>query len=203
MLRYDGPMNHAHLHHRFRPAADAPLRAVQDAFLSWAEEQDARHELVRGTIVMMSPVNRAHAVLTVRIITALARQIDPDRYDVTGPDFGVRTSTGVRSPDVMVDVRDEAGHRAAEAPILIGEVLSPSSIAVDMVEKAAEYTALASLQVYIVFAQEEPRAWIWQRDDDGRFPSSPVMVAGAETALAIDALGAGLPFAELYRGLGA
>ncbi len=196
-------MNHAHRHHRFRPAADAPLRAVQDAFLVWAGEQDSRHELVGGQIVMMSPVNRVHAVLTVRIITALARQVDPDRYDVTGPDFGVRTSAGVRSPDVMVDVRDEGGHRAAEAPILIAEVLSPSSIAVDMVDKVGEYTALASLQAYVVFSQDEPRAWIWQRDGEGRFLASPAMVAGADATLVVEALGAGQSFAELYRGIGA
>ncbi len=196
-------MNQIDRHARFEPAADAPLEAVQDAFLAWAEEQDDRHELVGGKIVMMSPVNRAHAVLTVRIITALARQLDPDRYDVTGPDFGVRTSTGIRSPDVMVDRRDEAGHCAADAPTLIGEVLSPSSLAVDLVEKAAEYNALPSLQTYIVFAQDNPRAWVWQRDDEGRFPASPVMVAGGETVIAIDALGVGLPLGEIYRGLGA
>ncbi len=196
-------MNQIDRHARFEPAADAPLEAVQDAFLAWAEEQDDRHELVGGKIVMMSPVNRAHAVLTVRIITALARQLDPDRYDVTGPDFGVRTSTGIRSPDVMVDRRDEAGHCAADAPTLIGEVLSPSSVAVDLVEKAAEYNALPSLQTYIVFAQDDPRAWVWQRDDEGRFPASPVMVAGGETVIAIDALGVGLPLGEIYRGLGA
>jgi Uma2 family endonuclease len=196
-------MNQIDRHARFEPAADAPLEAVQDAFLAWAEEQDDRHELVGGKIVMMSPVNRAHAVLTVRIITALARQLDPDRYDVTGPDFGVRTSTGIRSPDVMVDRRDEAGHCAADAPTLIGEVLSPSSLAVDLVEKAAEYNALPSLQTYIVFAQDDPRAWVWQRDDEGRFPASPVMVAGGETVIAIDALGVGLPLGEIYRGLGA
>ena len=196
-------MNHAHHQHGFRPAADAPLRAVQDAFLLWAGEQDERHELVGGAIIMMSPVNRAHAVLTVRLIAALARQLDSDRYDVTGPDFGVRTHRGIRSPDVMVDARAPSNSRAAEAPILIGEVLSPSSVAVDMVEKVAEYTALASLQVYLVFSQDEPRAWVWRRNDGGRFPDAPAMVSGADAILAVDALGANLSFAEIYRGLGA
>lgn len=196
-------MNHAHRHHGFEAATNAPLAAAQDAFLLWAAEQEGRHELVGGQVVMMAPVNRAHAVLSVRIAAALFRQVDPDRFDVTGPDFGVRTQAGVRSPDVMVDLRSGSASRAAEAPVLIGEILSPSSIAIDMLTKTSEYTALPSLQLYVVFSQDEPRAWLWQRDDQGAFPDRPVMIAGADAVLSIPSLEAALPLGELYRGIGA
>jgi Uma2 family endonuclease len=196
-------MNHAHCHGGFEPATNAPLAAAQDTFLLWAAEQEGRHELVGGKVVMMSPVNRAHAVLTVRIVAALFRQVDPDRFDVTGPDFGVRTQAGVRSPDVMVDLRSDQASRAAESPAFIGEVLSPSSIAIDMITKASEYTALPSLQLYVVFSQDEPRAWLWQRDENGSFPDKLTMIAGVEDVLFIPRLDAALPLGELYRGIGA
>ena len=83
------------------------------------------------------------------------------------------------------------------------EVLSPSSVGTDMVEKLAEYTSLASLEAYIVASQDEPICWVWQRSGEDRsFPKTPEEIAGRDKAIMIAALGISLPLSEIYRGIG-
>ena len=41
---------------------------------------------------------------------------------------------------------------STDRPIFLAEVLSPSSETRDFVEKLEEYTAIASLQTYVIFA---------------------------------------------------
>ena len=108
-----------------------------------------------------------------------------------------------RYPDVLVEaVNPDLKGRTSETPIFIGEVLSPSSIPVDMRQKAAEYATLASLQTYAVFSQDEPTVWVWQRDESG-LPEKPTRLEGREARLDIPALETSLPLADIYRGIGA
>ena len=80
------------------------------------------------------------------------------------------------------------------------EVLSPSSLAVDLHDKPAEYLGLSSLECYIVAAQDEPRVWVWQRAADGArpFPDSAEKHEGIDATIPIRALGIDLPLAEIY-----
>ena len=120
---------------------------------------------------------------------------------MTGAELGVRTGAGVRYPDILVSQRtSERKALAATDPVFIAEILSPSSLAIDMVEKAAEYTAMPSLAAYAVFAQDEARAWIWERRD-GRFPDKPDMIAGRDAVMTLEPIGAALRFDDLYAAL--
>jgi len=69
--------------------------------------------------------------------------------------------------------------------------------------KAAEYMSLASLEAYIVAAQDEPRLWIWHRSSeaDRHWPKVPHEVHGREKAVPVAALGLDLPMAEIYASL--
>lgn len=90
----------------------------------------------------------------------------------------------------------------SDAPVLIVEVLSPSSTGTDLTAKLAEYTSLPSLQAYIVASQDEPIVWVWQRDAaTGAFPDKPQEVSGREAAIGVAALELSLPMADLYRGI--
>jgi Uma2 family endonuclease len=88
-----------------------------------------------------------------------------------------------------------------EAPLLIVEVLSLSSLQTDMREKADEYLTLPSLHAYVVASQDEPRVWVWLRGDDGKFPKEPTMIAGADQTLAVAALGLSISLGEVYAPL--
>ena len=84
----------------------------------------------------------------------------------------------IRFPDVVVDAAGQAsGDLKATAPVLIAEVLSPSSERIDLGDKAAEYLRLPSLLAYLVFAQDEMKAWVWTRSSTN-FPASADVFEG-------------------------
>ena len=78
----------------------------------------------------------------------------------------------------------------ATAPALIAEVLSPLTADIDLGDKAAEYLQLPSLSAYLVFAQREPKAWVWSRGAGG-FPAVPSIMAGNDKVMHVAAFRAG------------
>lgn len=175
-----------------------PIQMDQKAFLAWAESQEERYELDRGRVIMMTGGSRAHWQIALNLAKALDSRLDADRYAVI-PEFGVKLgSASIRFPDVVVDgAGEKPGDQTATAPVLIAEVLSPSSERIDLGDKAAEYLKLRSLCAYLVFAQDEMKAWVWTRGTEGFTPGAMVL-EGAEAGVRIDTLGIDLPFSEIY-----
>jgi Uma2 family endonuclease len=84
--------------------------------------------------------------------------------------------------------------------VLVAEVLSPSTAEIDLGDKAAEYLQMPSLRAYLVFSQDEPKAWVWPRSSGG-FAPGPQVVAGADQTIRIGDLGLELPLSAIYAGL--
>ncbi|WP_158871196.1 Uma2 family endonuclease [Antarcticirhabdus aurantiaca] len=178
-----------------------PTIRTADDFLAWNEGREGRREFVRGRIVEMIGGSHQHAELAGQLLFLLKLRLPADRYSVTPADFAVRTPFGIRYPDVMVSPRGIGPRDLATAEaLLIGEVLSPSSVALDFGEKMQEYTALPALLHYVVLSQDEPRVWLWRRGEDGAF-GSPEMITGHDAVLPLAGFGIELPLAELYRGI--
>jgi Uma2 family endonuclease len=176
-------------------------RMDKSAFLAWADGREERCELVRGRIVMMAGASRAHGLITANLLTALARRLDSARWAVLA-DFGVDVGPDtLRYPDILVEAAGgDPKSFTTNSPVLVAEVLSPSTTTVDLGDKAAEYLKLSSLAAYVVLSQDEPKAWLWMRGAAG-FPPGPHVVEGKDGVIA--ALGVELPLSELYAGVGA
>ncbi len=175
-----------------------PMHMDQQAFLAWVHEREERYELDRGRVVMMTRGSRAHWQITLNLGRALADRLDPDRFAVL-PEFGVDLGPlSIRFPDIVVDVAGETpGDLKATAPVLIVEVLSPSSERVDLGDKAAEYLRMPSLMAYLVFAQDEMKAWVWARGPKD-FAAGADVLEGQDAVIHVGPLGLDLPFAEVY-----
>jgi Uma2 family endonuclease len=93
-----------------------------------------------------------------------------------------------------------ANDYTATAPVLLAEVLSPSSVEIDLGDKAAEYLKIPSLLACIVLSQEGPKAWIYARSD-AKFAAGSAVISGAEATIQIAALQLELPTADIYAGL--
>ena len=115
------------------------------------------------------------------------------------PEFGVELqSESIRFPDIIVDRAGEAPKDlTATAPVLIAEVLSPSSEQVDLGDKSTEYLQLPSLAIYLAFAQDQIKAWVWTRGPGGS-PPGPELFEGESAAIRIEALALDLPLKEIY-----
>lgn len=168
-----------------------------------AEHAEQRYEFVRGRIVQqMTGGTRDHGQVSRRITRLLEDQLDDQNWAVL-PDRGVETPETIRYPDIVVEPADEPGDSLSTArPVLVVEVLSPSTVATDLDVKPAEYLGLASLDAYIVASQHEAECLVWVRGADGQF-SAPVEIRGIDST--IDITGRGfdlhLPLSAIYRGL--
>lgn len=192
----------------FSEEPHAPYSAHMDkaAFLKWNEDREGpRCELKDGEIVMHPGVSRNHHRVTSGFARAFSAHLGIDSWDVATGDFAVDVGGDIRYPDVLVERRAADGQAYATAePIVLVEVLSPSSAGRDLRTKVGEYLRLATLEAYIVASQDEAIVWVWQRDGASReFAAEPMEIVGLERSITLDALSVSLPLAEIYRGLGA
>jgi Uma2 family endonuclease len=176
-------------------------RMDKAAFLAWAEAREERCELVGGRVVMMMRPMRAHALITGNLFAMLRDRLDRGRWSVLA-EFGVEGGPAtLRYPDIVVEPVDpDLEGRMTSAPLLIAEVLSPSTATVDLGDKAAEYLRLPSLVAYLVVAQDEPKVWAWLRNGD-RFSPGPLVVEGLDASVTIPPLGLDLPLTEIFAGV--
>lgn len=187
------------------PRATYSAHMDKAAFLKWnADREGTRCELKDGEIIMHPGVSRKHARIASAFVLAIANRLTFDIWDITGGDFAVEVGEDIRYPDVLVERRGtDGGAYATTDPVVLVEILSPSSVGRDLRTKVEEYLGLPSLEAYIVASQDEPIVWIWQRDASTRgFAAEPTEIAGREREITLDALGISLPLAEIYRGLG-
>ena len=178
-----------------------PVQMDKAGFLAWLEGSEEPYELVEGRVVMMTRPALAHAIIVRNLVVALHRQVDSRQWTVVaefGLDAGPRT---LRFPDVMVDRAGGARRDlTAQAPVLLAEVLSPSTASIDLGDKAAEFLRLPTLLAYLVLAQDERKIWSWIRAPEG-FPPGPVVTAAEDAVIRVPILELELPLAELYAGI--
>jgi Uma2 family endonuclease len=177
-----------------------------DLFLEWSSRQPreaGRFELSNGRVIRtVINVTRRHSIICLNLAAELMRLLDRQKYVVSSVDFAVRTLTGIRGPDVMVDSEDLPGDAlSTSSPIFIAEVLSPSTAVLDITTKQREYTAIPSLQTYLVCSQDEPRAWMWARKPDGSWPVDAEPVEGREASIPLGRLDIKLSMAAIFRGI--
>ena len=89
-----------------------------------------------------------------------------------------------------------SGHDYYEtAPVLIVEVLSPTTEARDRMEKRLAYQRLPSLKEYVLASQEAMRIEIYRRTEDGW----EVEQFNEHDELRLESVGLVVPMVEIYR----
>lgn len=120
-------------------------------FLTWVQGQDRRHELKDGRAIMQAGGTKRHNWISVNFVTALRARLGSQAWAIGVAGVAVEIGDGIRSPDVIVEPAANDGTAlSTDNPILLVEILSPSSVGVDLTIKLAEYTRLASLEAYII-----------------------------------------------------
>ena len=172
------------------------------AFLAWAEGREGRYELVEGRVIMMTGGSLGHALVVRGLSNLLDSRLAGTRWIALTSDFAVKIGPNtVRYPDVVVEARGgKLSDLAATVPVLIAEVLSPSSVTTDLGDKATEYLHLTGVSAYLVLSQDEPKAWVWVRNESG-FPAGAEVIAGGDGVIGIPLLAIELPLAEIYKDL--
>ena len=185
--------------------AQFELAMDKQTFLSWVQTQLHRHEWVKGRPVMQQGGSWNHGRIAMRFVKLFGNLLDESQWSILGGNLAVDLGDEIRFPDVMVARNQEDGKvLSTDAPVVLVEVLSPSSVTTDINTKPPLYMALQTLEVYIVASQSEAKVWVWQRDSaraDRPFPAKPREFNGFDAVVALTTLGIGIPLKDIYRGI--
>jgi len=186
-----------------RPNLKHDQKFKKSEFFDWVTGREGRYELQDGRIIVQAGGTRNHWRVTSAFLIALRGRLAADAWEVGTTDLAVEIGDNERYPDVLVEAAGGDGSALSTSqPVILIEVLSPSSVGLDMTIKLAEYTTLASLEAYIVASQEEPICWVWQRGSDGCFPRLPEQIEGRDASIGLHGRSIDFPLAEIYRGIG-
>lgn len=189
------------------------MSALVDQKRSYSEEEyfeielasESRHELrPYGRIVEMTGGTTNHSRIAGNTNAAFRARIDPERCEVFGSDLRVksRASTLYFYPDVTVvcgepDIARWGRTESVINPLVIVEVLSPTTEVFDRGGKLYEYIKIESLRAYVLIEQHKPRVDAFQRSESGEWQLT--FVEGIDATLSIECLRASVPLTEIYR----
>jgi len=130
-------------------------RMTADEFIEWAMTQPNRYELVDGEVCAMAPERAAHVIVKNRVWQSLDRAIADVGMACEAYGDGMTVLVDERTayePDALLrcgDPLDRAAINVAD-PVVVVEVLSPSTQAVDLAGKLEGYFRLASVRHYLI-----------------------------------------------------
>lgn len=161
-----------------------------------------RSEYVNGKIVAMSGANRAHNLITGNILAVIYFHLKASGCETYANEMRVSTpsTSSYFYPDVVV-VCDEPRFEndvfdTLLNPIVLVEVLSPSTEAYDRGEKLSHYQQLQSLKEYILVSQDRVYVERYLRKQDEWGYTS---FRDLDDVLPIASIQCELPLQEIYE----
>lgn len=169
-----------------------------DEYLEQEIASPVRHEFVNGVIYAMAGGSDRHGLIALNLASFLSNRL-PDSCDVFVANMKLRIrkrkSELFYYPDVLVSCsKSDRAEYHRERPILLAEVLSPTTERIDRIEKLAAYKRLSSLAEYLIVEQDIARVEIYRRSTDWTRE-----VLERKDTLVLECLELELPVADLYR----
>jgi Uma2 family endonuclease len=175
-------------------AVRRPMTVEQ--FLAWEERQPTKYEFDGFVPVAMVGVTNAHSAIQVNLMVALGTMLRGKACRPHGSDLKVRVAGRIRYPDAMVVCTPlDPDATVVTDPVVVVEILSPSSEHTDLVVKHTEYRSAPSIQHYVILEQTHAGALVFSRKGDDWISET---VVGADAALLLPAIGLTIKLAEIY-----
>lgn len=106
-----------------------------------------------------------------------------------------------RKPDVVVSKADQekwTEHDSLENPLLVIEILSPSTAHIDLNAKVEEYQSIENLQSYLIIWQDQPKVLHYYKSQNLWLKTE---YEGINEVIGIDFLEIVLPLSIIYKGI--
>jgi Uma2 family endonuclease len=174
-----------------------------EEYLAWERTSATKHEYFSGEIIDFAGTSLDHAAIVRNLIVALTLQLrqGPCRTFSTDVRLRIGHGTAYVYPDVMIicgepAVADDQQDTALNPAVII-EVLSPSTEMVDRAKKFAHYTALPTLQEYVLVTQDTAQIEQYVRQADGKWLYSKTR--GLDAVVTLASVNADLRLADVYE----
>ena len=165
-------------------------------FLAWEAKQELKWEFDGVQPIAMTGGSFAHSRIQGRLITALNNRLTGKPCQPCGPDMRVPTGSGrYRYPDALVTCASVPPDALdVLEPVVLFEVLSPSTEREDRKVKLREYCSIPSVRRYVMLEQDEIAATVFARTETGW--SLDLLDMG--DTLVMPEISVEIPLAELY-----
>lgn len=166
------------------------------AFLVWEDAQELKYEFDGVRPIGMAGGTNAHWRIQRNLAISIGGQLRGQPCEFLGSDVRIITDRTVRYPDGVVTCKPGANNGTSVTdPVVIFEVLSPSTAGTDRITKNREYAAIPTVQRYVMLEQDRIGATVFSRAGDDWVGH----VLADDAMLALPEIGITLPLAELYE----
>jgi Uma2 family endonuclease len=171
-------------------------------YLEIERQAKYKSEFIHGQIYAMAGASTAHNRLTANLIISLGSQLRGRSCEAMTSDMRVRVSAAgdYTYPDVLVvcDPRFDDQHQDSLLnPVVIVEVLSPSTAAFDRGDKWVLYREIPSLRDYILVEQNRISVEHFSRQQDGSWQLR--VYQASEDVVTLTSIDCILRVAEMYE----
>lgn len=146
-------------------------RYTESEYFEFERTSFGRWEYVGGEIRQMAGGKDDHNAIAMNIGRALGNILAPRDCRVYGSDMKIHTGDGVNTfPDVAVVCGERQYYLGKEDviinPLLVVEVLSPSTRGYDRGDKFDHYKTIHALEEYLLVDQDSARILLYTRRED-------------------------------------
>lgn len=176
-----------------------------DDFLASVDGSEERSEFVDGRVVALGAASFAHNLIVTNLVGSLFATLRGSSCRVVSQGMLVKSAQAENAflPDAAVFCGGaDLEPRALELllnPVVLVEVLSPSTADYDHGKKWENYRRIPSLREYLLVSQDQARVE-WYRRQDGAFWLYGE-VEGLDAVVPLDSIGATLRLADVYEGV--
>src|SRR5271165_4710304 len=164
-------------------------------FLDWEERQELRYEFDGFQPVAMTGGTARHEAIGVTLRALLYNRLRGGRCRLWGPTAKIEVLRHIRYPDAYVSCTPVSPSATIiPEPVVVFEVLSPSTSRTDRIEKLREYQAAPSIRRYVILEQDSIAAMVFTRH--GVNWDAGALTAGE--SLAMPEIDVALPLADIY-----
>lgn len=140
--------------------APIKIRISPEEYLDGENNSDVKHEYDNGYVVAMVGASRSHNLIALTLAAEIKQHLKGQSCRTYISDMKVRIQTKGNDlfyyPDIMVSCDNNPPSEYYEdKPLLIIEVLSPTTETRDKLEKLSAYSSISSLKEYLTIAQDK------------------------------------------------
>jgi Uma2 family endonuclease len=174
-------------------------RMTEAEYLAFERASETKHEYIDGHVYAMTGGSPAHNLITMYTAVSLANQLQGQPCAVYPSDMKIKANRDYVYADVSV-VCGDPQYQDKDIllnPIVVVEVLSPTTEQYDRGRKFQQYRQLESLQEYLLIEQDKPRIEHYLRQADNTWLLADAV--GLDASLELPSIGCTLKLADVYQ----
>jgi Uma2 family endonuclease len=175
-----------------------------EEYLELDKNSEERYEYFDGEVFAMAGGSPNHARISGNAYSTLQAKLKGGRCEAFNSEMRIKVPSALpyRYPDASIVCGEPSfdeidGQQMLVNPILIVEVLSPSTAAYDLVDKFAAHQSIDSFREYLLISQDRPHVIQHVKQSKRRWLR--IEIVGMEGEVKLESVGATLALSELYE----